>query len=131
MTGNNNARFETTFDIEVNTSPRLVNSISDQSVLVGAAITPIDLSSLFTDADSDPLTMTVTVLNNAGQEVEFSAIGLSYDENTSEITGALNAAGTYRIKVVVDDAHGGVVETSLSLGPHSTGQKSPVYLRPR
>ncbi len=116
LTGNNNARFETTFDIEVNTSPRLVNSISDQSVLVGAAITPIDLSSLFTDADSDPLTLTVTVLNNAGQEVEFSAIGLSYDENTSEITGALNATGTYRIKVVVDDAHGGVVETSFIIG---------------
>ena len=99
----------------VNDAPEVGLAIVNQTGQTNHAITPIDLSGLFTDADAgDTLTLTfeVTLANAAPEEGpgDLTAIGLTYSERTDpdgnlirEITGEPTVLGTHTIKVIASD----------------------------
>ena len=99
----------------VNDAPEVGPAIVNQTGQTNHAITPIDLSGLFTDADAgDTLTLTfeVTLANAAPEEGpgDLTAIGLTYSERTDpdgnlirEITGEPDVLGTHTIKVTASD----------------------------
>ncbi len=99
----------------VNDAPEVGPAIVNQTGQTNHAITPIDLSGLFTDADArDTLTLTfeVTLANAAPEEDpgDLTAIGLTYSERTDpdgnlirEITGEPDVLGTHTIKVIASD----------------------------
>ena len=85
-----------------NNIPVAGTDISEQSGTAGQAITPIDLSGLFTDADaSDTLTLSVLVELN-GEVVANSGLDLT----NNMLTGTLADAGTYTITVTATDGTG-------------------------
>ena len=85
-------------------------AIGPQSGTAGQAITPIDLSGLFTDADDDELTLSVTVEIN-GQIILNSDLEL----NNTMFTGTLGKIGTYTITVTADDGKGGSVSSDFTI----------------
>ena len=99
----------------VNDAPEVGLAIVNQTGQTNHAITSIDLSGLFTDADArDTLTLTfeVTLANAAPEEGpgDLTAIGLTYSERTDpdgnlirEITGEPTVVGTHTIKVIASD----------------------------
>ena len=86
------------------------NEIGEQAGRVGQEITAIDLSSLFTDVDTDDtFTLAVMVLSSDGSKSGLDAIGLEYDSDTKMITGALLDSiptGPYTIEVIATDDGG-------------------------
>ena len=87
------------------------NEIGEQAGRVGQEITAIDLSGLFTDADTgDTFTLTVMVLSSDGSaKSRLDTLGLEYDSDTKMITGTLLdsiAAGPYTIEVIATDGGG-------------------------
>ena len=91
---------------EVNDDPT-TTSVSPQINVAGQAGGAIDLSTLFEDPDDDELTLTVTVVLEDGSETTLKAVGLSYDPDTNLLSSTPKAVGTYTIKVVASDGHGG------------------------
>ena len=94
----------------VNDAPVVATTIETQIGEVGKEITPIDLTGLFSDADGDELTLTVTLADGR----ELSDIGLSYNPETKMITGTLKAYSPYRYglhKIMVTASDG---EASVS-----------------
>ena len=88
-------------------------SSDPQSGTVGQPVS-IDLSTLFTDPDNDPLVLIVTLDDDSA----LSTIGLSYDDASKLITGTLLetlAAGSYTIKVVATDSNGASFTSSFIL----------------
>ncbi len=78
------------------------NEIGNQAGTVGQE-TFIDLSSLFTDVDTDD-TLTLTVMLDDGSALD--TIGLTYDPIANVITGTIGPAGTYTIEVIATDDGG-------------------------
>ena len=79
------------FDIEV--AP-----LADILGYLGKPIEAINLGNLFTDLDV--ATLTVTILDSGGNEVNINSIGLSYDDGTRMLTGTPTTTGAYTIKIV-------------------------------
>ena len=79
------------FDIEV--AP-----LADILGYLGKPIEAINLGNLFTDLDV--ATLTVTILDSSGSEVNINSIGLSYDDGTRMLTGTPTTTGAYTIKIV-------------------------------
>lgn len=53
------------FKVEVNRAPEVAQTIGNQTALVGAGATSVDLTLAFTDPDSDPLTFSALSANSA------------------------------------------------------------------
>ena len=120
----------------VNDAPEVGTAIVNQTGQTNHAITPIDLSGLFTDADAgDTLTLTfeVTLANAAPEEGpgDLTAIGLSYSETrdpitdvvTRLITGEPTVLGTHTIKVIASD---GIESVSSSFTIEVMADNAPV-----
>ena len=80
-----------------NPNPNLVSQISNEEIIDGETIDPIDISENFQDPDGDPLTFTATGLPE----------GLTIDPTTGIITGDVNKSasqdGPYTIVVTATD----------------------------
>ena len=119
----------------VNDAPEVGPAIVNQTGQTNHAITPIDLSGLFTDADAgDTLTLTfeVTLANAAPEEDpgDLTAIGLTYSERTDpdgnlirEITGEPDVLGTHTIKVTASD---GIESVTSSFTIEVVADNAPV-----
>ncbi|MTI11605.1 putative Ig domain-containing protein, partial [Sansalvadorimonas verongulae] len=90
----------------VNDDPVLDSGEADKAFEDGEAITAINVKDNFSDADNDPLTLSVTGL----------PAGLSFDSDTGLITGTLGtsasqsgAGGVYTVLVEADDGNNGTV----------------------
>ena len=84
----------TTFGITVSS----VAPLADILGYLGKPIEAINLGNLFTDLDV--ATLTVTILDSSGNEVNINSIGLSYDDGTRMLTGTPTTTGAYTIKIV-------------------------------
>ena len=98
----------------VNAAPEVGRAIGSQIGTIGQAIEVIDLSNLFTDVESDELTLTFTVGLADGSSGVLGDIGLMYTETTDPDTGVVTRvitgtvlgnldAGTYTITAAASD----------------------------
>ena len=112
---------EATFDVTItitgsNDAPTVVTAIETQSGVEGQEKV-IDLSTLFTDIDTnDTLTLSVTA------ELDGNEITFDGSSNISTVLSAskelritLASTGTYTVTVKADDGNGGTVSSSFSL----------------
>ena len=79
-----------------NTCPEVASALSDISVTVGASNQTISLTSVFSDADSDPLTYTATSTNSG-------AIGVSISGSNLIISYLSGTAASSSISVTASD----------------------------
>ena len=95
-----------------NDAPTFSGEFFDRMGPTGGQFTLIDLSDQFTDPDEgDELTFTVTL----DDDRPLSTIGLTYNSDDNEITGALTEVGPYVIKIVATDKSGATVEATFEL----------------
>ena len=87
-----------------NSPPVVDTAIGPQRGTVDRPITAIILENLFSDADNDPLTLTVTGLP--------SGLRYTYDAG---ITGTPDTVGTFTVTVVANDRNGEIVETTFDI----------------
>ena len=87
-----------------NSPPVVDTAIGPQRGTVDRPITAIILENLFSDANYDPLTLTVTGLP--------SGLRYTYDAG---ITGTPDTVGTFTVTVVANDRNGGIVETTFDI----------------
>ena len=98
----------------VNAAPEVGRAIGSQIGTIGQTIEVIDLSNLFTDVESDDLTLTFTVGLADGSSGVLGDIGLMYTETTDPDTGVVTRvitgtvlgnldAGTYTITAAASD----------------------------
>ena len=93
----------TTFGITVSS----VAPLTDILGYLGKPIEAINLGNLFTDLDV--ATLTVTILDSSGSEVNINSIGLSYDDGTRMLTGTPTTTGAYTIKIVSSDGQDEII----------------------
>ena len=93
----------TTFGITVSS----VAPLADILGYLGKPIEAINLGNLFTDLDV--ATLTVTILDSSGSEVNINSIGLSYDDGTRMLTGTPTTTGAYTIKIVSSDGQDEII----------------------
>ena len=98
------------FTLEATEANQFSDDIPDQIGLVNQAITPIDLSTLLSNPDTD--TLTVMVVLEDGATAALSTIGLSYNSDTKMITGTPTKTTAYRIEVLVSDGDSGAITAS-------------------
>ena len=87
-----------TLTVRTNAAPEAAQPLPAQTVLVGAASEPLDLTPYFDDPDGDPLTYAAVSTN-----AEVATAGVVDDLLT--LTGV--AAGTVAVTVTARDPHGG------------------------
>ena len=99
---------EDTFVVTVNNSPTVVSAISDQTLQIRETI-DINLSSVFSDADSDDLTFTTN-----SDDTSLVTAGVTGSENNMlTLTGV--AVGTTMITVTASDGNGGTVDDTFQV----------------
>ena len=109
--GGGSATFDVTITVNgVNDAPEVDTPIDPQEGRTNQALTPIDLSSLFTDVDGDELTLSFEVSRSGSNVVErLSDIGLNHETTdstgaaVSRIIGTPTISGLYTIKVIATD----------------------------
>ena len=74
---------------------------------LGKPIEAINLGNLFTSLGV--ATLTVTILDSSGSEVNINSIGLSYDDGTRMLTGTPTTTGAYTIKIVSSDGQDEII----------------------
>ena len=84
-----------------------VAPLTDILGYLGKPIEAINLGNLFTDLDV--ATLTVTILDSSGSEVNINSIGLSYDDGTRMLTGTPTTTGAYTIKIVSSDGQDEII----------------------
>lgn len=88
-TDTDNASVTDTFVLTVtNTTPTVTASPSDETIVRGEAITTIDLSSVFNDADSDTMTYSVSG-NPTGTSLSGSSFSGTIPDNASAATSTI------------------------------------------
>ena len=111
------ARFEVTITVTgANDAPVVATAIETQSGMEGQEKV-IDLSTLFSDIDTnDTLTLSV-VVELAGTEIVFDGSrNIISDLSASKMLAiTLASPGTYTVTVMADDGNGGTVSSSFSL----------------
>ncbi len=105
---------EDSIGFEILNLPPGVTSTSSRIPIntVGQAITPIDIIDLFDELDSDRLTLDVSIDGDRA----LSTIGLSYNDETKEITGTPTKIGIHRIVVVATDSNGAIETFTFTIG---------------
>ncbi|WP_437883777.1 beta strand repeat-containing protein [Pseudomonas sp. LRF_L74] len=109
----------TTVTLRVNTLPQLDSAVATGYTLRSAtsetAYSFTLFSGLFSDADGDALTWTVSGLPD----------GLTFDAETLTISGAALEAGTFTLTVTVTDASGASASLELSLEVEQIANRAP------
>ncbi len=98
--------FEVTISSAVNNAPIVSSPISDQNVDAGFASLQIDLKDVFTDADSDDLTLTASSSDEAVVTVAISGDDLTIKEVD---------LGTSTITITADDGNGGTISETFDV----------------
>ena len=104
-------RFIVTITVQGANDLPVAGTIETLTVTVGRAIEAIDLSDLFTDVDSDELTLVVTFADGSAVDT----IGLTYDPINKILSGTPDTVGTHTIKVVATDDRNGSSETTFNI----------------
>ena len=111
------ATFEVTITVTgVNDAPVVATAIEPQSGVAGQEKV-IDLSTLFSDIDTnDTLTLSVVVELDGNEIASDGSRNIISDLSASKMLGiTLASTGTYTVTVVADDSNGGTVSSSFSL----------------
>ena len=111
------ATFEVTITVTgVNDAPVVATAIEPQSGVAGQEKV-IDLSTLFSDIDTnDTLTLSVVVELDGNEITPDGSSNIISDLSASKMLGiTLASTGTYTVTVVADDSNGGTVSSSFSL----------------
>ncbi len=98
------------FSVVINSQPVVSAAITDKIVNAGFGTTTINLSSVFSDADADALTLSVTVANTAIVTGAISGTTLTLSEV---------GTGTTTVTVTANDGKGGTVSDDFSVTVNS------------
>ncbi|WP_310830298.1 Ig-like domain-containing protein [Paenibacillus pedocola] len=102
----NGKKTNSSFKISVNTPPAATSAVADQLVVLGAAAREIDLSSWFSDADSDSL-----IYEAVSSDPVIATAQLS--GHTLTVTG--QTAGAAKVKLIAKDGRGGTAESEITV----------------
>ncbi len=91
-----------------NQAPTVASAIADATIVNETGTKQVSLSGVFSDADSDALTVTAASSNTAVATVSVSA-------GYSSLTVTAKSRGTATITVTADDGNGGTVEDSFTV----------------
>ena len=91
-----------------NRAPTVSNAIADATIVSESGAHQVSLSSVFSDADSDPLTITADSSNEAVATESVASDG-------SSLTVSAQARGTATITVTADDGNGGTVSDAFTV----------------
>ena len=100
--------FEVTVTAPPNQAPTVASAISDATIANGSGTKRVSLSGVFTDADSDDLTVKASSSNESVATVSVSA-------DYSTLTVTAKARGSATITVTAADGNGGSVEDSFTV----------------
>ncbi len=100
---------------EANIAPVIANIIDDQMVTEDTAFS-LDVSGVFTDADGDTLTVTIS-----------GAPWLNFDGTTLSGTPLNEHVGAHVITLTADDGNGATVSHSFTLTVENTDNQAPVF----
>jgi hypothetical protein len=94
----------------VNEAPTVANAIANQAIAVNASLNYTFEANTFSDADSDPLTYTVTLANGTALPS-----WLTFNGTTRTFSGTPTTPGNLDIKIVANDSNGGTIADEFQL----------------
>ncbi len=109
------------YEYTTNTPPIISNPIQDQTETEGFATTTIDLAGVFSDVDSDALSLSVVSSNT-------NIATASISGNTLTITEV--ALGTTNITVTATDGNGGTIDDVFSFTINQAPNTAPTVVNP-
>jgi len=116
--GNVTDEFEVTVTAS-NTAPVVESPIADETLTTGFETKVLDVGDVFSDTDSDPLTLSVSSDNTAVIAAIVSGTSLTLTEV---------ANGSANVTVTADDGRGGIVSDEFSVSVNATENAAPAVV---
>ena len=82
--------------VTVNHRPKATGVLDNVTMTLGEDISPLDVSSHFSDQDTDPLTYSIEEISNLDHSLTIDTSGV--------ITGSLSKAGTFNFEIIATDS---------------------------